>query len=268
MHQRTDTLVLSPTDLGHFLGCPHATVLDLRQLTEPPRPRTFSDADGLVVQKGQEHEAAHLRSLRDSGKVVTEISRGAATGERVRQTDDVLRGGADVIYQAALTGENWEGFADFLMKTDRPSALGPFSYEPADAKLARRPEPGHLIQLGVYSDLLAARQGLVPERVRLILGDGTQPDFPVRDFAAYVRHAQRRLEQFTGTPPADSYPEPCEHCAHCHWQERCQQQWERGRPPEPGRQYPAGRRRTSSSRPASRRLPLSPKRRRKRGFRI
>jgi uncharacterized protein len=227
VHEQSGNLVLSPTDLCNYLGCPHATVLDLRQLSGPPWPHTFSDTDQLLAQKGQEHETAHLRLLRDAGKVIAEIpSKGATFEDRVRLTDDALRGGVDVVYQAALAGRNWEGLADFLMKTDRPSALGPHSYEPTDAKLARRPEPGYLIQLGVYSELLGARQGLVPERVQLALGDGTQPRFRVRDFAAYVRRAQRRLERFTQAPPANSYPEPCPHCARCRWQERCAKQWE------------------------------------------
>src|SRR4051812_10061961 len=43
---------------------------------------------------------------------------------------------------------------------------------------------------------------------------------------SYVLHARHRLEQFGTAPPADSYPEPCAHCAQCHWQERCTRQWE------------------------------------------
>lgn len=42
-----------------------------------------------------------------------------------------------------------------MERVERPSALGPFSYEVADAKLKRRPYPKHILQLVLYSDLLA-----------------------------------------------------------------------------------------------------------------
>jgi uncharacterized protein len=60
----------------------------------------------------------------------------------------------------------------------------------------------------------------------VVLGDRRPEAFPVRDFAAYIRHARWRVEHFVQTPPANSYPEPCTRCAHCHWQERCTRQWE------------------------------------------
>ena len=225
MQLSTGGVLCSPTDLVAFLGCQHATVLDLRQLSEPPAARSFSETDQLLAQKGQEHEAAFLQSLKQAGKAIREIPKGLSSDERIALTDQAMQAGADVVYQAALAGGRWAGFADFLIKTATPSHLGSFSYEALDTKLARHPDAKHLIQLGVYSDLIAARQGLAPELAHLVLGDGSQHSFRVRDFAAYVRHAQQRLEQFVQAPPADSYPEPCAHCAHCHWHDRCTQQW-------------------------------------------
>ena len=159
MHNRNGQIALSPTDLGNFLGCPHAIVLDFRRLSGLPLQRTFSEADQLLAKKGQEHEAGYLQTLRDAGKTVAAIPRGVPFQESMRQTDDALRAGVEVNYQAALSDGPWSGFADFLVKTDRPSALGPFSYEVFDTKLAHRPEPKHVIQIGVYSDLLGARKG-------------------------------------------------------------------------------------------------------------
>src|SRR5262249_41167775 len=98
-------------------------------------------------------------------------------------------------------------------------------YEVLDTKFARRAKPEHLIQLGVYSELLAALQDLPPDETHVVL-EGSRESFRVRDFAAYVRHARRRLEEFVRQTPSNSYPIPCHHCAHCHWQDRCAQQWE------------------------------------------
>jgi predicted RecB family nuclease len=47
----------------------------------------------------------------------------------------------------------------------------------------------------------------------------------VNEFASYVRHAMGRLEIFSESPPADSYPEPCAHCSQFHWKSTCTAQW-------------------------------------------
>ena len=54
----------------------------------------------------------------------------------------------------------WRGDADFLIKRDKPSSFGYFSYELLDTKLARTAEPKHIMQLCVYSELLTDLQDL------------------------------------------------------------------------------------------------------------
>lgn len=229
MQLRDDgSYLFSPTDLVNFLGCSHATLLDLKAFSEPLNQDKVSESDKLLRQKGEEHEAAYLRQLKGEGKTVAEIPKeDISIADRSRMTKEAMRKGADVVYQAALLGENWVGYADFLVKTNRPSTLGGFSYEVTDTKLARHPKVKHLIQLGVYSDLVASRQGMLPEQSSLVLGDGGQVSFAVSDFASYVRHAMRRLENYASSPPMDSYPEPCSHCSTCHWKETCAAQWEK-----------------------------------------
>jgi hypothetical protein len=74
MRKRDDSsYFFSPTDLVNFLGCSHSTVLDIRALSEPLQPDEPSDSSKLLQQKGQEHEAAYLKSLRTDGKIVAEI---------------------------------------------------------------------------------------------------------------------------------------------------------------------------------------------------
>ena len=226
MQKRDDgSYLFSPTDLVNFLGCSHAIVLDIKAFSETLKRDEVSDSDKLLRQKGDEHEAAYLQSLKNDGKTVAEIAKDISIADRSRLTKEAMRKGADVVYQAALLGENWGGYADFLVKSNRPSTLGAFSYEATDTKLARHPKVTHLIQLGVYSNLLANRQGTTPAQSHIVLGDCRQVSFSVGDFASYIRHAQQRLEDFAGSPPADSYPEPCAHCSTCHWQETCTAQW-------------------------------------------
>ena len=227
MQKRDDgSCLFSPTDLVNFLGCSHSTVLDLKAFSEPLEKDEVSESDKLLHRKGEEHEAAHLQNLKNAGKTVAEMPKHGPLAERSGMATNAIKKGMDVVYQATLLGQNWAGYADFLVKTNKPSGLGAFSYEATDTKLARHPQVKHLIQLGVYSSLLAMRQGTPPEQCHIALGDGTTASFLVSDSASYVRHAMQRLEEFAASPPANSYPEPCSHCSSCHWKETCDAQWQ------------------------------------------
>ena len=46
-----------------------------------------------------------------------------------------MRAGSEVIYQATFFKDGLRGHADFLLRVDRPSEFGAFSYEVADTKL-------------------------------------------------------------------------------------------------------------------------------------
>ena len=70
-----------------------------------------------------------------------------------------MRAGADVIYQATFARDGWRGRADFLIRVDEPSDLGPWSYEAWDTKLARSAKPAAVLQLGFYSEEVARDPG-------------------------------------------------------------------------------------------------------------
>lgn len=124
----------SASDLVNFLGCAHATALDVRQLTAPIE---FPDEDPqtkLLQQKGIEHEQAYLGRLRREGRSVAEVSDSGTLEQRAERTLTAMRSGVDVVYQGALLSGPWHGFSDFLLKVDGPSDLGEWSYDVADTK--------------------------------------------------------------------------------------------------------------------------------------
>ncbi len=215
----------SPSDLVHFLSCHHRTVLDFLNLTEAMKKAEDSATNQLLQKKGFEHEKAYLEQLRSAGKSIVEIPKERKLSERVELTRKAIESGADVIYQAVLLKGSWRGDADFLVRVDTPSQLGDFSYEVVDTKLARHPEAKHVVQLCVYADLLAHLQGLRPRQMHLVLGDQEMVAFKADDFFYYYLYAKQRFEAFVSNPPADSYPEPCQHCRFCHWKDRCDEQW-------------------------------------------
>ncbi|MFA5990316.1 MAG: TM0106 family RecB-like putative nuclease [Sphingomonas sp.] len=218
---------LSASDLMRFKGCRHATTLELRLVEIGDlKPGEDSAEAELLQRQGDEHELAFLDALKADGRVVVEIPKdGILLEESVRLTLEAMADGPDVIFQGALLDGAWGGYSDFLERVERPSDLGSWSYEVVDTKLKRKPDPKHVLQLCLYSDLIAKVQGIAPEAAHLQLGDGSRFTVRLSEVSAYARHARRMLEQFLVERPG-TRPEPVAACALCRWSDRCHEQWE------------------------------------------
>lgn len=60
-------ILFSASDLMRFMGCAHATTLDLSRLRgEGPEPREASEDAALLHKRGDAHEVAHLARLVDA----------------------------------------------------------------------------------------------------------------------------------------------------------------------------------------------------------
>ncbi len=218
------TVRLSASDLMRFMSCAHASALDLERLHGRGPDPIEDSSDAILLQRhGDAHEAAHLAALKAEGDVA-EIDRDLPFAEAVEATKQALATGARVIFQGALEGGAWGGWSDFLERVERPSALGAFSYEVADTKLKRKPDPRHLLQLALYSDLLAPLQGCGPERAHVLLGDGARATFRLAEFTAYARGARDRLEKFVASPH-ETRPVPSAACDLCRWRVHCHGVW-------------------------------------------
>ncbi len=224
MRESGGNILFSASDLMRFMGCAHATTLDLMHLRgEGPEPGEDSEDAALLQKQGDAHEAAHLERLKGSGKGVVEIVRENLARD-AEATRAALADGAEVVFQGAFQSGNWGGWSDFLERVERPSALGAFSYEVADTKLKRRPHPKHVLQLVLYSDLLAEVQGVAPEFAHVELGSGERATLRLADYAHYARGARARLEAFVADP-APTRPIPCSDCALCRWADHCASVW-------------------------------------------
>src|ERR671937_2960479 len=217
-------LIVSPSDLTGYLECEHLTQQELRAARgEIERPERHDPELDLLTRRGLEHEAKHLAKLRAEGKSIVEFtlpSGGVAALEEAHaQTVAALRQGADVVYQGTFFSNGWRCHPDFLLRVDDSSALGPFSYEVADAKLARKAKAAAVLQACVYAEQLAAVQGIEPEHITLILGDGTQEELRLKDYGAYYRSVKRQFEETVLAPAMATYPDPVSHCRICRWLE-------------------------------------------------
>ncbi|MEO5814661.1 MAG: TM0106 family RecB-like putative nuclease [Gemmatimonadaceae bacterium] len=229
MRLRDDTLTLSATDLANFLGCRHRTALELEfaaGLRE--RPHFDDPLLELLFQRGTDHEKDYVATLAAAGRSVVDLGNIMTREALLAATLDAMRSGADVIVQGALSNGQWFGKPDLLMRVPQPSALGDWSYEVSDTKLARETRAGAVLQLSLYSEMLGLAQGARPANFQVVTPDPDHPihSFRVDDYAAYFRLVRDQLADMVTRAPAniiaEFYPEPVAHCQICPWSGPCQ----------------------------------------------
>ena len=228
MHLLDDgTLALSPSDLTGFSACEHLTQLELSAARgERARPKRDDPMLDVLSRRGGEHETNHVDRLRAEGKTVVTIAMPGNTVAELNaaeaETLAAMRAGIDVIYQATFFDGRWRGHADFLLKVERPSPhLGAWSYEVADAKLARRVKAAALLQMCAYSEQVERLQGCAPHEMYVITGDGATHPFTLTDYSAYYRTLKARFLELIDGPNVATYPDPVDHCGICRWGDEC-----------------------------------------------
>jgi predicted RecB family nuclease len=215
------------TDLVGYLNCHHLAVLD-RAVAEGAlsKPKVWDPLLQILSERGAAHERNYIEHLAAAGLDVIRIDGIEVTDAAIGDTRAAMHRGVPVIVQAALAHQGWNGRADILRRVEVPSALGAWSYEPIDTKLARETKAGTILQLCLYADLLTAMQGLAPEYMYVVApwSDFEPQQYRFADYAAYFRKVQRALHSAMAAVPAgDTYPNPIEHCDICRWRDACDQ---------------------------------------------
>ena len=232
--------VYAATDLVAYLACEHLTQLERASLAGlVKRPMRDDPELDIIRKRGFEHEKRYLADLMADGRTAVTVEldgsiqdRGDQLRAAAAETVAAMAKGADVIYQATFFDGTWRGHADFLLRVDdpaKPSRFGPYHYEVADTKLARHVKASAVLQICTYIDLLEAIQGVRPEWMYVALGGSarTVERLRVDDYMAYYRSARDRFvramtnEVAAVYPPADTYPEPVDHCDVCRWAAEC-----------------------------------------------
>ena len=135
---RVDTRTrYSPSDLTAFLACPHLTTLRARGRARGARaavPATTRTPTSFGARATSTRPPTSPRSattvVADRGSARDRLGRAAAA------TEQAMRDGAPIVYQAAFVDGGWRGLADFLER--QPDG----GYEVVDTKLARRAKAG------------------------------------------------------------------------------------------------------------------------------
>lgn len=209
---------LAATDLSNHVACRHLTALNLALMRGDLT--AYSDFDPLVKilrERGRAHEEAFEQHLRASGRRVE------SGGENTLRW---MAAGIDVITQAAFERDAWYGRADFLVRVDTPSPAWRWSYEVIDTKLSSETRAEAVLQLCVYSDLLAAAQGVAPEAMHIVRPGVEFPtdSFRYDEYAAIYRALREDLEQDVRRQLPSS-AEPAAHCEVCNWRRHCEAEW-------------------------------------------
>ena len=225
MKLASGALRLSPTDLANNAACPHLTALDIGAARGAlTAPSGFSHVTDALRKRGEAHEAAYLELLQATGFEIENLAALPWDATGTASTLEAMQRGVQVIVQAPILQQGWAGRADVLQRVESPSALGNWSYEPLDTKLARETRGSAILQLCAYAEALHDLQQLAPEHLHVV-----SPGFPFTtrtfrhsDYAAYYRLVRSQLEGRVHSPTlVPTYPDPVTHCEICRWSNHC-----------------------------------------------
>lgn len=178
-------IIYSPSDLILFMESPFGSWMDRFYLEFPDELQPDKGDAGLTLLQdmGNEHEERYLKQLEQAGAQIANIPR----KDSYEATVAAMRGGIQYIYQGELRSGNFAGRSDFLQRAVGKSDLGDYHYQVWDTKLSRKPKPYFLIQLCCYAELLESVQGVLPEVVGIVLGDGREKTFRTLNYLYYYR---------------------------------------------------------------------------------
>jgi predicted RecB family nuclease len=210
---------LSASRLNDFLGCPHQAALWLAGVK--PEGATDPTLD-LIRKKGFAHEADILARLKTAHGAPAEIPTDVDYATRETRTRDAITSKAPLIYQAALVHDNWQGFPDFLVGYKDGET---FRLDPEDAKLSRKPKGEHLLQLGLYAELLEQLYAIPVRDGTVHVALGPPARFDLRRTRYILRRLIKNFETFVALEKQATAPVPCAACKQCDYKPRCEAEW-------------------------------------------
>jgi len=203
---------ITGTHVYSYVKCPHLAALDLRLPRSERRPA--HPWEEFAAQRGREFEDVYVAGLDAVAPDYPErdFAAGAAA------TLQLLRDAAPLLHQGVLQREDRLGMPDLLRRVDGASELGEHHYEVLDVKTSGRTRADQVLQVVFYSRLLEEVQGRLPEQGAIILKDGREERFLVRDYLAacdeVVAELRRLRDEESGSRPFLQLG--CSSCYHSH----------------------------------------------------
>lgn len=231
-------LIFSATDLVNASECEYRLLRTLdEKLGRTPKAMFATDPmRQRAGELGDLHELTVLASLvakygTSDGAApggVYRLDRGPTTRDallaRHAETENALRSGADVVFQATFFDGEFLGYADFLVNENAGTGK-PGRYQVWDTKLARHAKVGALLQLAAYGDQLESMNLQPSPHATLVLGTQVAGDWlrsvhSLPDLLPVFRDRRRRFRDLTRSHRAVGQPVPWQqpgvmHCGRC-----------------------------------------------------
>ena len=178
-------ILTSPSDLNNFVSCKYLIKNEIKFLNKKIHRNEEGIDQKLWKEFGIKHEKKHFELLKKYYKKNVSIKQDLSEEERYKKTLEVIKKGYDLIYHAYLIDGDFRGEVDFLIRVNKASDLGDFSYEVYDTKISRKPRPRHIYQITAYSYMLSKVQGILPEKMYLIDGADITHQYKTKEFIDY-----------------------------------------------------------------------------------
>jgi uncharacterized protein len=205
---------ITGTHVYSFVKCPHLAALDLHVPRSERRPS--HPWEEFAARRGREFEDVYVAGLDAVAPSYPErdFDAGAAA------TLALLQRGAPLVHQAVLGDEDRLGLPDLLRKVEGESELGDHHYEVLDVKTSGRTRSDQILQVVFYAQLLEQVQGRLPTHGAIILKDGREERFLLRDYVAACDEVVDELRKLRAAPD-ESRPFLQLGCSSCYHDQRC-----------------------------------------------
>jgi len=215
----------SPSDLINYLDSEFASWMDRRRLElahqdDVCQPDERDEQLVLLGEMGLEHEAAFLDQLRQGEHSIVEFNRETAD---IDNTENAMREGKDIIFQAQLGQGQLAGIADFLARKPGQSEFGDYHYEAWDTKLSHSPKASFIIQLCAYTEMLEEIQHCRPNAFEVVLGTNEHVRFLTKNFIYYFQSLKRSFLEFHDRCDPTELPDPRLYASYGRWSEYANQ---------------------------------------------
>lgn len=232
----------SATDLVYFQGCAYRTYLDLQICFEQnaalqSEQITLPQDIQMIAEKGRQHEVAYFQKLTQQGVNIVDITQAGRTRiEQINATKQALQSGAEYLYQAVLTYPDpdfpltWLIKPDFLHRIPHPTDPNQPLYEVIDTKFAQKTRAPFIIQAALYTKIMSLYQKAPLNHFHFVLGNNEKVSYAYGEAQYYVDELIEKFYNFTNSyhlkTLASPYPEKCDSCSVCPWQEHCNKRWQ------------------------------------------
>ncbi len=214
--------------LVNFINHKHLIIEEFKEKLLNLKKSEKTVVDNLRIEKGLIHEVNYFKELSKKYKKIKNIKilNKLSKEEKIKETNDALTKGYELIYGGWLESGNFRGELDFLeINNNVKSNLGDWSYEIIDTKNSAKVKGDHIYQLSLYSFLLEAAQGIFPKNFYVLLKDTSKVPIMLNDVYESFLKQKNYFEIFMENELNRKILEKISHCSLRDIQEFCENEW-------------------------------------------